>query len=77
MMFWRAAVLVFLVDQVVKFWATRFLVLDQSLPVLPPYFYLTLTHNTGIAFGLLEGRLQFVGARATPTAAGVPEEPPR
>jgi signal peptidase II len=56
MMFWRAAVLVFLVDQVVKFWATRFLVLDQSLPVLPPYFYLTLTHNTGIAFGLLEGR---------------------
>jgi signal peptidase II len=56
MMFWRAAILVFLVDQVVKFWATRFLVLDQSLPVMPPYFYLTLTHNTGIAFGLLEGR---------------------
>jgi signal peptidase II len=56
MMFWRAAVLVFLVDQVVKWWATRSLMLDQSVPVLPPYFYLTLTHNTGIAFGLLEGR---------------------
>jgi hypothetical protein len=55
-MFWRAAVLVFLVDQVVKWWATHSLMLDQSVPVLPPYFYLTLTHNTGIAFGLLEGR---------------------
>jgi hypothetical protein len=55
-MFWRAAVLVFLIDQVVKWWATHSLMLDQSVPVLPPYFYLTLTHNTGIAFGLLEGR---------------------
>jgi len=55
-MFWRAALAVFLLDQLTKFWATATLALDQPHPVLPPYFYLTLTHNTGIAFGMLEGR---------------------
>ncbi len=55
-MFWRVALTVFVVDQLTKFWATASLNLDQSLPVWPPYFYLTLTHNTGIAFGMLEGR---------------------
>ena len=55
-MFWRATIAVFLLDQLTKLWATASLTLDQSVPVLPPYFYFTLTHNTGIAFGLLEGR---------------------
>lgn len=55
-MYWRAAIAVLWLDQVVKWWATHSLSLDQSVPVLSPYFYLTLTHNTGIAFGLLEGR---------------------
>lgn len=55
-MFWRVAITVFILDQLTKLWATANLHVDQSLPVLPPYFYLTLTHNTGIAFGMLEGR---------------------
>lgn len=55
-MFWRTAITVFILDQFTKLWATVSLNVDQSLPVLPPYFYLTLTHNTGIAFGMLEGR---------------------
>ncbi|GIV09836.1 MAG: lipoprotein signal peptidase [Fimbriimonadales bacterium] len=55
-MFGRVAITVFVLDQLTKFWATASLHVDQSLPVLPPYFYLTLTHNTGIAFGMLEGR---------------------
>lgn len=55
-MFWRAAIAVFLLDQLTKWWASASLTVDQPIPVLPPYFYLTLTHNTGIAFGLLEGR---------------------
>ncbi len=55
-MFWRTAALVLLLDQLTKLWASAALALDQSVPVWPPYFYLTLTHNTGIAFGLLEGR---------------------
>ncbi|MDW8107347.1 MAG: signal peptidase II [Armatimonadota bacterium] len=55
-MFWRVAAVVLVIDQLTKFWATASLPVDQSVPVVPPYFYLTLTHNTGIAFGLLEGR---------------------
>lgn len=55
-MFWRVAITVFIIDQLTKLWATASLNVDQSLPVIPPYFYLTLTHNTGIAFGMLEGR---------------------
>ncbi|MCS7273043.1 MAG: signal peptidase II [Fimbriimonadales bacterium] len=54
-MFWRVAAIVLVIDQLTKFWATASLPVDRSVPVVPPYFYLTLTYNTGIAFGLLEG----------------------
>ncbi|MFQ3612057.1 MAG: signal peptidase II [Fimbriimonadales bacterium] len=55
-MFWLSALCVLLIDQLSKLWVVSALELDTPVPVLPPYFYLTLTHNTGIAFGLLSGR---------------------
>lgn len=56
MMFWWMALSVLLVDQLIKQWAITALRFDQSVPVIPGVFYLTLTPNTGIAFGLLSGK---------------------
>ena len=52
-----AAVLltIFLLDQLSKFLILKTLSFGNSIPVFPPYFYLTLVQNTGIAFGLLQG----------------------
>lgn len=50
------AALVVLVDQAVKLWAVSALQLNESLPVISGVFHLTLTHNTGVAFGMAQGK---------------------
>jgi signal peptidase II len=44
-------------DQLAKFVIVRNLSLNQSIPVIPGIFHLTLVHNKGAAFGLLKGQL--------------------
>ncbi len=55
-MFWLVAAAVLVLDQASKQWVVSSLHPSQSLPVIPGVFHLTRTHNTGIAFGLLDGR---------------------
>jgi len=47
--------LVFVVDQLSKFFVPKILSSQASLPVIPEIFHITLVHNTGIAFGLFKG----------------------
>jgi signal peptidase II len=47
------SLLVVAVDQFIKFLVLQTLPLNQSVPVLPDYFYLTYTRNRGTAFGLM------------------------
>ena len=49
------ALFVFLIDQVSKALALRFLSSVPTLAVLPGIFHLTLVENTGVAFGLFRG----------------------
>ena len=52
-----------LLDQFSKFVILRKLSFGQSIPVIPPFFHITLIENTGIAFGLFKGNSGFwVGA---------------
>ena len=51
------AVILVLIDQLVKLWVRQNVVLGQSLGVpFPGIFEIKLAYNYGIAFGLLEGR---------------------
>ncbi|MBI4436003.1 MAG: signal peptidase II [Candidatus Omnitrophica bacterium] len=45
---------VFLLDQLSKSFVLRHMSLNQSIPVLPPIFSITLIANTGVAFGLFK-----------------------
>ena len=54
----RTLLVTFFLDQFSKFLILKTLSVGQSVPVLPSSFHLTLVHNTGIAFGLLQGRSQ-------------------
>lgn len=47
--------LVVVVDQVVKALVRPRLELYESIPVIPEFFSLTRVHNTGAAFGLMNG----------------------
>lgn len=54
--FWTTLFCAFAVDQTVKALTVSNLVLGESRPIIHGVFHLTLTHNTGIAFGLLQDR---------------------
>lgn len=47
--------LVVVSDQVTKYLADKFLAPLESLPILKGIFHLTLTHNKGAAFSILQG----------------------
>lgn len=49
-----------LLDQLSKYFVLRGLSLNDSIPVIPSVFHLTLVANTGIAFGLFKGRSEFL-----------------
>ncbi len=42
-------------DQLSKAAALKALSFEESIPVLPPFFHLTLVANPGVAFGLFKG----------------------
>jgi signal peptidase II len=49
-------------DQLTKFLISKFMSLDQSIPVLGGFFRLTLVHNRGAAFGILKNQTPvFIG----------------
>ncbi len=56
MIVFSRVLLIVLLDQLSKWAVLTQLSPGESLPVLPPFFYFTLIHNTGIAFGLFQGR---------------------
>ena len=47
--------LIFILDQLTKFWVRNTFSLGQSRPLLPGIFHLTFVTNTGSAFGLFPG----------------------
>ena len=55
-MFWFVAAVVFILDQASKHWVITTLNTFQSVPIIPGVLHLTRTHNTGIAFGLMDGK---------------------
>jgi signal peptidase II len=57
---WALIVLVtLLLDQFSKYIVTSSMLLGESLPVIPPVFYLTYILNPGAAFGLLANQTTF------------------
>lgn len=56
--------LIFLADRVTKQIVMSQMVEGQSIPLLPPFFYLTYVQNQGAAFGLLQGQVALLSAIA-------------
>lgn len=48
---------VIFLDQATKFLATKFLQLNNPLPLVKNFLFLTLVHNRGAAFGIFQNQL--------------------
>ncbi len=58
--FWIAALIAFFLDRLTKYWITQNLSLNQTLPILSGIFHFTYATNTGAAFSLLSGKVEWL-----------------
>ncbi|MDF5739911.1 MULTISPECIES: signal peptidase II [unclassified Nostoc] len=59
-LFWIAAFIAFFLDQITKYWVVQTFSLGQTLPLLSGIFHLTYVTNTGAAFSLLSGKVEWL-----------------
>ncbi|AVH74119.1 signal peptidase II [Nostoc sp. 'Lobaria pulmonaria (5183) cyanobiont'] len=59
-LFWIAAFITFFLDQITKYWVVQSFSLGQTLPLLPGIFHFTYVTNTGAAFSLLSGKVEWL-----------------
>ncbi|MEH2300644.1 signal peptidase II [Nostoc sp.] len=59
-LFWIAAFIAFFLDQITKYWVVQTFRLGQTLPLLPGIFHFTYVTNTGAAFSLLSGKVEWL-----------------
>ncbi|MTJ10825.1 signal peptidase II [Anabaena sp. UHCC 0204] len=59
-LFWIVALIAFLFDQMTKYWVVQTFALGQTLPLLPGIFHFTYVTNTGAAFSLLSGKVEWL-----------------
>jgi signal peptidase II len=59
-LFWIAAFSAFFLDQLTKYWVVQTFSLGQTFPLLPGIFHLTYVTNTGAAFSLLSGKVEWL-----------------
>ncbi|MDZ8056264.1 MAG: signal peptidase II [Aulosira sp. ZfuVER01] len=59
-LFWLAAFLAFFIDQLTKYWVVQTFKLGQTLPLLQDVFHFTYVTNTGAAFSLLSGKVEWL-----------------
>ena len=59
-LFWIAAIVSLVLDQVTKYWVVKNFQIGETRPLLPGVFHLTYITNTGAAFSLLAGEVEWL-----------------
>ena len=59
-LFWIAALVVLVLDQLTKYWVVQNFSLQDTRPLLLGVFHLTYVTNTGAAFSLLTGKAEWL-----------------
>ena len=59
-LFWIVAVISFVLDQITKYLVVQAFELGQTLPIIPGVFHFTYITNTGAAFSLLSGKVEWL-----------------
>ena len=59
-LFWIVAIISFVLDQITKYWVATTFELGETLPLLPGIFHFTYVTNTGAAFSILSGKVEWL-----------------
>jgi signal peptidase II len=59
-LFWLAAFIAFFIDQLTKYWVVKTFKLGETFPLLQDIFHFTYVTNTGAAFSILSGKVEWL-----------------
>lgn len=59
-LFWITAFIAFFLDQLTKYWIVQTFSLGQTVPIIPDVFHFTYVTNTGAAFSLFSGKVEWL-----------------
>lgn len=59
-LFWISAIAAVLFDHLTKYWVVKNFRLGETLPLIPGVFHFTYVTNTGAAFSLLSGKVEWL-----------------
>lgn len=65
------SIIFMLVDQIIKFFITDKMVINQSITLIRDFFFITYTHNTGAAFSIFSGNTYLLILIAIITVIGL------
>ncbi|AFZ02230.1 signal peptidase II [Calothrix sp. PCC 6303] len=58
--FWICAVTTFVLDQITKYWIVQTFEVQQTAAIIPEIFHFTYVTNTGAAFSILSGKVEWL-----------------
>jgi signal peptidase II len=58
--FWICGITTFLLDQLTKYWIVQTFEVHETLPIIPTVFHFTYVTNTGAAFSILAGKVEWL-----------------
>ncbi|MBD2137225.1 lipoprotein signal peptidase [Anabaena sp. FACHB-1237] len=59
-LFWISAIVAVLFDHLTKYWVVKNFRLGETLPLIPGVFHFTYVTNTGAAFSLFSGKVEWL-----------------
>jgi signal peptidase II len=58
--FWICGIITLLLDQLTKYWIVQTFTLNQTIPIISQIFHLTYVRNTGAAFSIFAGKVEWL-----------------
>jgi signal peptidase II len=58
--FWICAITTFFLDQLTKYWIVQTFKVHQTVAIIPEVFHFTYVTNTGAAFSILAGKVEWL-----------------
>ena len=69
--YWTAILLLIGIDQAVKIFVDRHMLMGDTLPVIENIFHITYVQNRGIAFGIFQGKVDIISIATVVAIIGI------
>ncbi len=69
--YWAAIILLIGIDQAVKILVDKHMFFGDTIPLIKDFFHITYVQNRGIAFGIFQGKVDFISIATVTAIIGI------